>query len=265
MVPVVLAVFVASRVLRVDDFSIEGSFALGGAWGALLNQLGVSLWGTLLLVLIGGVCVGQLTTFLSSALKIDRLLSGIVVTTALFSCNLKLVGAQAVLRETFFESVLPVSLPWWLFCTVLGLVLVASIWFLLRTEMGLCLRAVGENEHFLVHLGKRAVVYRGIGLALATMLAAFGGFVWVERAGYFSLTGSVGVLMSGIAALIIGRAICGGSVWGVIIGAVVYQSIIVSVVALHIDPAWTRLATAVFVVLWLAFERLQRVEKRRIS
>lgn len=261
MVPLVLAVFLASRVLHFDDFSIEGSFASGGAWSGLAMVCGVSWWQSLIIVLCGGILIGLVTTFLHTLLKIDRLLSGIIVTTALFSCNLKLVGAQLVLNKTLFSSgpiaIVSDMMPWQFVFLGIAIVIITGCWLLLKTEIGLCLWTVGDNEHFLTQLGKSVILYRGIGLAFTNMLAAFAGFLMVQRMGYFSITGSIGILMSGLAAVVIGKALCGPRIIGVLIGAFVYQMTIALVVAAHIDPAWTKLATALLVIFWLACEQFR--------
>lgn len=261
----VLAVHVTSNVIGIDDFSIEGSFAVGGALGAVLTHAQLPLPLLILSVIGAGALVGLITTGLFTLVGIDSLLSGIIVTTGLFSCNLKIAGAQATLDTTLFDA-----MPFlnqqnhWIVLIPLSLGIIVIAWWLFKTEVGLCLRAVGDNPHILTQLGKNPHLYITTGLIIANSLAALAGLLFVHHVGFFSITGSIGTLISALAGLIIGQALCGSWIGGVFVGAVVYQAIIATVIYQQCDPVWNKLITAIVIIFLVMVKKLKKHQKQRV-
>src|SRR4030095_14562816 len=107
----VMSIYITSRIIKFDDLSVEGSFGLGGALAALLLTNNIPSFIALPLVIIAGALAGLATGLLHTQLKLNNLISGIVVTTALFSINLKIAGSNMVLgsKSTIFD-ILPTSL-----------------------------------------------------------------------------------------------------------------------------------------------------------
>jgi putative tryptophan/tyrosine transport system permease protein len=95
----VMGVYLTSRIIHFDDLSVEGSFGLGGALMALLITRNIPWWIALPLVTFAGASAGMATGLLHTRLKLNNLISGIVVTTALFSINLKIAGSNMVLND----------------------------------------------------------------------------------------------------------------------------------------------------------------------
>jgi len=263
----VAAVHLTSNVIGIDDFSIEGSFAVGGALGIVLAHAHVPLGILVPGILLAGITVGLMTSGLFVLVGIDSLLSGIIVTTGLFSCNLKIAGAQATLDQTLFDALSLGPQNHWVLLVPLAIGIISVLWWLLQTEVGLCLRAVGDNPGMLTHIGKNPHVYITGGIVLANMLAAFAGLLFVHHVGFFSITGSIGTLISALAGLIIGQAVCGSWLGGILIGAVLYQAIIATVIYQQCDPAWNKLITAIVIVLLVVFKHLKKHtgQQRRIS
>lgn len=261
----VLAVHITSDIIGIDDFSIEGSFAVGGALGVVLTNLSLPTAITVCLVVGGGALVGLLTAGLYTLAGIDSLLCGIIITTGLFSCNLKIAGAQASLEKSLFEQIPALASNHWLLLVPVSVVTVATAWWLLRTEIGLGLRAVGDNPHMLTNMGKSANSYITLGLCIANALSALAGLLFVHHTGFYSITGRIGTLISALAGLIIGKAILGKNIGSVWVGAVLYQTIIGAVIYLQWDPAWNKLITALVIVILVLLKHLKKHEHRRIS
>lgn len=253
---VVLGVYVASRIIATDDFTIEGSFATGGALTALLllKQFNPILCCVGALAL-GGI-VGMATGLLHTKLKLNNLISGIVVATGLFSINLKLAGPHATVPSEKTIFVLFGLRDYHL--VLLGLLSVCLLFFarwFLATEYGFCLRSVGDNPHMLIHLGKDPDQYKILGLMMANSLSAFAGCLMVMHTEFYSLMGSFGTLIVALAGLIIGQAISKRMVVGVLCGAIAYQAIIVTTIELQVDPAWNKLITAGLIIALIAFQK----------
>src|SRR5205085_12172537 len=102
---VVCAIYITSRVINCDDLTVEGSFGLGGAVTAILLNSGVHWAFSLLCSIIAGICAGITTGLINTKLDVNNLISGIIVTTALFSVQLKIGGAHTAINR--IDSVFP--------------------------------------------------------------------------------------------------------------------------------------------------------------
>ena len=103
----VMAIYITSRIIHFDDLSVEGSFGLGGALMALLLTRNIPWFIAFPLVVAAGAIAGLATGLLHTKLKLNNLISGIVVTTALFSINLKIAGSNMILgnKTTLFNLI----------------------------------------------------------------------------------------------------------------------------------------------------------------
>lgn len=258
----VAAVTMSSRIIAFDDLSTEGSFAAGGALAAVIALQGVSCVWAVAIAVVAGAIIGMVTGLLHTQLKINNLMSGIVVTTGLFSLNLKLAGSSITLAgdTTFLDCLSSVILQPWSHLIVLscisGIVVVAFCWFL-STEVGFLLRATGSNPQILATLGKRVAWYKIMGLAIANGITGLAGALFVIHVGFFSISGSIGILAVALAGLIIGNVVCGNRMIGVVVGAVVYQAVIALTIEMQCDPAWNKLITALLIVVLVAVRKQQ--------
>ncbi len=256
---VVMGIYISSQVIQFDDLTTEGSFGLGGALSGALISIGISSWLTLPLSMIGGALAGLITGLLHTKMKLNNLICGLIVTTALFSLCLKGAGSNLSIHEksTIFISHYP---------SILILVLLVGIafWslkFVLRSEMGLLLRALGSNPQMLMNLGKSIDWYKILGLMIANSFIAVGGSLFVQLNGYFSILGNIGTLVIGLTGLILAQII--KPVFGIalIIGAVFYQAIFALTIELGLDPIWNNLIKAVLIVLLI---QLKNIKKQKV-
>lgn len=256
---VVAAVYVASRLINFDNLSVEGSFGLGGALSALLITRGIDPWLALLCAAVAGIISGMMTASLNAKLKLNNLMSGIVVTTGLFSITLKVAGSNMTLsnKSTIFNA-----MPAWLnpFQSLVVLMIICVLIFafidwLLTTEIGFLLRAVGDTPQMLTNVGKSVDRYRMLGLALSNMLAALSGAFFVQYAGYFSIWASLGVLIIGLAGMIIAETLSPSFGISLIAGSIAYQTIIAMTFELQLNQDWNKLITAVLIILLIVMKQ----------
>lgn len=267
---VAFGIMVPFRLLSFPDLSCEGAFPLGGCLCAALLTAQVNPVAAVLITVIAGFAAGCATALIHLRLRINTLLAGILVVTMLWSIDLRIMGKSNIPlfnTENLFDMIRPgfsldvtAQIAAW---TVLSMVcIVASVW-LLRTEVGLGLRAVGSNETMARAQGidvQRSIV---IGLGLANALTAFAGATVAQIQGYADVAMGFGLLINGLAALIIGEAITGrhsvlAQVAAPFVGSVLYYQAISLGLAIGVNPSDLKLVTALFVLATLALPVLRK-------
>lgn len=257
---VVIGVYLARCFLKFDNLAIEGAFGLGGAVTAWLLHAGFHP-GLMFLAVGGvGVLVGIITSWLHTVLKLNSLLSGIIVTGAAFSCILKIAGSTLSLANssTLFTLLGITYGSYVLFLMLAGInviLLVALRWFL-TTQVGLLLQAAGTAPQVVTSLGKNVRGYITLGLIFSNTLAALAGSLFVQYVGYFSIWASVGVLIIGLVGMLLAGVINNGLTGALIGGSIVYQALIALTFELHIDPEWNKGITALLMILLIVAKRL---------
>jgi putative ABC transport system permease protein len=256
---IVASVYVSSRLINFDNLAIEGAFGLGGAMTALLINWGLNPWLALIGATLAGGISGIITGLLNTKLKLNNLISGIVVTTGLFSLTLVLAGSNMILggKETIF-SFMPTMVSAYqslLVLTFLCAIIFSVIRWFLKTEIGFLIYAVGDNPQMVTNVGKSVEGYIILGLTLSNMLAAFGGALFVQYAGYFSIWTSVGVLIIGLAGMILAEVFSSSFGIALIVGSIAYQAIIALTFELQLNQDWNKLITASLIVLLICVKQ----------
>lgn len=255
---VVAAVYLASRLINFDNLAVEGAFGVGGALTALLISWGTNPW----IGLAGAACSGALsglaTGLLSTKLKLNNVISGIVVTTGLFSITLRIAGSNMTLsgKPTIF-TIMPAVAP---FQSLLVLLMVCfSLFFIinwfLKTEVGFLLRAVGDTPQMLTNLGKSRDAYIIMGLILSNLMAALSGALFVQYAGYFSIWTSIGVLIIGLAGMILAQMFSVHFGTALLAGSIAYQTILALTFELQLNQDWNKLITALLIILLIVIKQ----------
>lgn len=250
---VVAGVYVASRLINFDNLAVEGAFGLGGACTAFLLNWGIDPWMSIIGALALGALSGVVTGLLNTQLHLNNLISGIVVTTGSFSIMLKIAGANMALRGTpTIFTTLPAFLapyqPLIVLLVLSSIVLYTINWFL-QTEVGYLLHAVGDTPQMLINVGKSVSWYTILGLILSNTLAALSGALFVQYVGYFSIWSSVGMLIIGLAGMILAQALSSSFGYMLLVGAIAYQAIIALTFELQLDQDWNKLITALLIVV----------------
>lgn len=256
---VAISVYLSSRLIKFDNLSIEGAFGLGSALNALLTVYNFNPFNCLLGSLLAGAISGIITGLLNTKLKLNHLISGIIVTTGLFSITLKLAGSNLTvankptifnLMPTFLNSYQTLGL-----LLILSLILVNLINQFLKTEIGFLLQTVGDAPQMITNIGKSANNYILLGLALSNSFAALSGALFVQYTGYFSIWTNVGILIIGLASMIIAQTISSKFGLSLIIGSIAYQAIIAMTFELQLDQSWNKLLTAILIILLILFKQ----------
>ena len=154
------------------------------------------------------------------------------------------------------------AMPSWLapFQTLIVLIIVCMLIFLfiewlLTTEIGFLLRAVGDTPQMLTNVGKSVDHYIMFGLAISNMLAALSGALFVQYTGYFSIWASLGILIIGLAGMIIAETFSSSFGLALIAGSIAYQTIIAMTFELQLNQDWNKLITAVLIVLLIVIKQ----------
>ncbi len=256
---IVAGVYLASRLINFDNLAVEGAFGLGGALTACLMSWNVSPWIGLASAAVVGGLSGIATGLLTTKLKLNNLISGIVVTTGLFSITLKIAGSNMSLggKQTVF-TLLPVSLAPYqplVVLTLLCAILFSLIIWFLKTEVGFLLRAVGDTPQMLTNVGKNVDAYIILGLVFSNALAALSGALFVQYAGYFSIWTSVGVLIIGLAGMILAETLSAHFGIALLVGSIIYQALIAFTFELQLDQDWNKLITALLIVVLIVIKQ----------
>ncbi len=269
-----LGVYLSFRVLNFPDLTVDGSFPLGGGVAAALIVAGVNPWLATLVAAAAGGLAGLVTGWLNVRLKILHLLASILTMIALFSINLRIMGRPnvALLGEpTIFTPLEPLGLPstWLSPLVFLVIVLLATLLVdaYLLSEAGLALRATGANPRVARAHGvgtERAVL---VGLALSNGLVALAGALFAQSQGGADISMGVGIIVVGLAAVIVGETLVPGrgivvGTLACVVGSLVYRLVIA--LALNADVLGLKaqdlnLVTAVLVALALTLPGVRRL------
>ena len=269
---VALGVLISFRTLDFPDLTADGSFPLGGAVAGISIVAGVNPWLACLFGMLAGSVAGIVTAWLHVKLGILQLLASILVMVALYSVNLRIMGAPnlPLLGETtVFSSLVTDSNGYWMRCVIIGVVVVIAKllldWFY-STETGLSMRATGSNLRMAQAKGINTSWMTIIGMAVSNGLIALAGALFVQTQGGADISIGIGTIVIGLAAVIIGETIIPAKrIWlitlAVILGAVLYKLFIQ--VALSSDtlrsigfgPQDLNLITALLVVIALVLPK----------
>lgn len=275
-----LGAAVAFRVVRYPDLTADGSFMLGAAVFASMVSSTGNWVQALLLATLAGAIAGGLTSILNARFGVSRLLSGIITTMAAYSVAFRFLGgrpnAGLAIEHTMFAAPSGVSgtsftlLVAALFASILGL----GLWHLLRSQLGLLLRLTGTNPALVTDLGRSPAIYRVIGLSIGNGLIGLSAALVSAQQGFADINLGVGVVVTLIAALVLGEQIIsllpGGSrariaprTLGPFIGAAAYFALFLLAlkasiegwIPFSLEPTDLKIISAVLLVLVVAFRR----------
>lgn len=260
-----IGVFLSFRVLDVPDMTCEGSFPLGAAIAASLISVGVSPLWAVLGAMAGGILAGSVTGILYTKLKIPAILSGILTMIALYSINLHVMGKAniSLLRaDTIFLLTAGIfhvspSVASFIVPTLFILIIAAFIYWFFGTELGMCIRATGDNPQMVRAQGVDTDSMIILGLCLSNGLIGLCGAVVAQNNGFADVGMGIGTIVIGLASVIIGEVILGvdsfsSSLMAVILGSVIYRIVIAVVLYLGMPPNDLKLFTAIIVMIALA-------------
>ena len=260
-----LGTFITYHYFKIADITIDGSFTLGAATGAILIIDGWNPFLVLPVAFLAGACAGFVTGVIHTRFKIDGLLAGILVMTGLYSVNLHVMGKSNIplmnhaTVESAITSINPglphelwIGLVLILVMTVVCLLLTAF----LRSDIGLTMLATGNNPVMISAQGVSTNRMKILGIALANGFVGLSGSLVAQYQGFADIGMGIGSIIYSLAAVIIGQALFRGrrvltAVLGVICGAVIFRLAVAVALKIGFDPNDLKILTAVFVLLTL--------------
>jgi putative ABC transport system permease protein len=267
---IALGIYISMKIFNIPDITTDGSYTLGGGFTGILLLHNQPTYIILPAVIVAGAIAGALTGIIHTKLKINALLAGILVMTALYSVNLTLMGRSNLpLNDlpTIFSLANLVNNPNQNILIIL-LIFVAVITFiigyLLKTDFGIAMRATGNSETMIRALGVNTDRMKITGLAIANALTAVSGYLITQYQGYADISMGIGIVIYGLGSVIIAEAFINWfkitSIWIslllVLSGAIIFQFVLAFTLSIGIDATLLKLVTAVFVLLIVSLPRL---------
>ena len=224
-----VTVYLTYRVLGFVDLTVDGAFPIGGAVCAVLIVSGQSPEVAIIAAFVAGALTGLATALIDIIFKIEGLLASIIVITGAYTVTLHIMGGRsnvpllgeetiisrlskewrARLIEQFGDSMRRQStnlLEILLFAVIVIIVLALLYWFL-RTEIGLAIRASGKNPQMVRATGLNHNLMIAIALMVANGLAGIAGSLVVQQFGFADVSLGFGLIVRGLAAVIIGEVL----------------------------------------------------------
>lgn len=260
-----LGVYLSFRVLEFADLTVDSSFTTGGGVAAIGIINGVDPLLATVLAFFSGMVAGLITGLLHTKGNIDGLLAGILTQLGLYSINLRIMGRAnlsipARQFDTLFTGMDDSGLlkSWWgpvALLPVAIVILAVLIWFL-HTNIGLAMRATGDNEGMIRAFGVSTDMQKILGLSLSNGLVALSGALVAQFQGFADIGMGIGMIVAGLASVIIGQAIFGRltiarAATAAVLGAILYRLIIFGALKAGLDPNDMKLISAILVVLAL--------------
>ncbi|WNU95039.1 ABC transporter permease [Streptococcus sp. DTU_2020_1000888_1_SI_GRL_NUU_041A] len=261
-----LGIFMTFRILGFPDMTTEGSFPLGGAVAVTLITKGVNPFLATVAAVLAGCAAGAVTGLLYTKGKIPTLLSGILVMTSCHSIMLMLMGRAnlGLLGSSKIQDILPFSgevndlLTGLIFVSLV----IAALLFFLDTKLGQAYIATGDNPDMARSFGINTGRMELMGLILSNGLIALAGALIAQQEGYADVSRGIGVIVVGLASLIIGEVLFQSLTLAerlitIVVGAIAYQFLIWGVIALGFNTNYLRLYSAVILAVCLMIPTLK--------
>ena len=269
---VTIGVFLTLRILAFPDLTVDGSFVVGGSLAAVMIAGGCNPFLAVIAAFVGGLACGAITGLLNTKLRLPALLAGILMMVGLYSVNLLIMGRPNIplLRSiTLFDSVAlwfgTVRSP---LLVIIVLAVIAFIvfmllnWFL-HTEIGLTLRATGDNEQMVRSLGVDTDKNILLGCAMSNGLVALSGALVAQNQQFCDVNMGIGMIVMGLASVIIGEALIHprgvtSMLLTALVGTFLYRLFITIALRLGLAPGNLKLITALLVIIALAIPYIRK-------
>lgn len=258
-----IGLFISLKIFNFPDITTDGSYTLGASITAVGIVLGWPLPVVFLCSLVAGGISGVMTGLLHTKLKMNNLLSGILVMTGLYSVNLAILGRSNVPLSSDHKTIADyftwTTSPVWnefIALAIIIILLAYLLFWLLKTDFGLAMRATGSQPSMAIMNGISVNKYTVLGLALANGLVAVSGFLVVQLQGFADINMGIGIVIIGLGSVMIGetfstlfgtKSILIRLMW-VILGSIAFRMILSLALTLGIDPVWLKLITAIMVI-----------------
>lgn len=270
-----LGVFISFRIFHFPDITADGSLPLGAATVAILLVGGTSPFVATAAAFGVGCVAGAVTGVLHTKFRINNLLAGILVMTALYSINLRIMGrsnipllsadsltARAEQFGLYLTGATSFSIAGWTISisdasSLLGIFIIViiaglALYAFFRTNLGTAMRATGDNDQMVEALGINVSSMIILGLSLSNGLIALSGALLAQYQGFADIQMGIGMIVLGLASVIIGEALVGQRsigllIIGAVMGSILFRLLVAIALRAGLNPNDLKLITAAFV------------------
>lgn len=267
-----LGIFMSMKIFNIPDITTDGSYTLGAVVTAVMLANHISIAIIIPTVLLCGAVAGICTALIHTKFKIDALLAGILVMTALYSINLTILGRSNLpLMDTknIFTSVQIFSNTNYnsLLIAVVVIAIITTIKsYILKTDFGIAMRATGNNSAMVKALGINDNTMKIWGLAISNALTAFAGFLITQNQFYADINMGIGIVINGLGSVLIADALkqlfkvnsLTKQLLLVILGSIIFQLVLAVTLAIGVNPNLLKLTTALFVLLIVGITKFRK-------
>ncbi|MGN1001814.1 MAG: ABC transporter permease [Oscillospiraceae bacterium] len=278
---VAMALFLSYRILDIADLTTDGCFVLGAAVSVTLAAAGHPIL-AIPAAMAAGACAGFVTAFLQTRLGVPSILAGIVTNIGLYTINLMVMGwksnASLLKVDTIFTMLRDTGLggDWYELLLAAAVTIAAGVllYLLLGTRLGLSIRATGDNRDMIRASSVNPTFTITVGLCISNALTALSGAVVGQYQKAVDINSGTGIVVIGLACLIIGETVLGRrsvtkGIIAVMVGSIIYRFIYAIVFYTKVVPVdCLKLLTAVIVALAIAAPAIKNwaaFQKRKIS
>ena len=267
---VAMALFLSFRVLNIADMTTDGAFTLGCAVSATAAVAGHPVLG-LVLAMLAGACAGFVTAFLQTRMGVPSILAGIITNTGLYTVNLAVMGFSSnvpmLKTPTVFtaaKAALGDGAPYKLILAAgITLVVCDALIAFLGTRLGLSIRATGDNPDMVRASSINTAFTITVGLCISNSMTALSGAVLAQYQKSADINLGTGMVVIGLASLIIGETLFGrGGMWikaaAAVAGSVIYRFIIAIALRANVPSECLKLISAIIVALAIAAPSLKK-------
>lgn len=273
-VPLALGIYLSAKVFNIPDITTDGSYTLGAACFAVLALKPLNPAVATLVAMLVGALAGAVTGIIHTKLRVNALLSGILVMTALYSINLllmnrsniPLIGAGSLFEQVGSANFLLINL--FKAIVIVGCIAILMIW-MLRTDFGLTMRAAGSNESMIEAQGVNPDNIKITGLAISNGLVALSGCLITQLQGFADINMGIGIVITGLASVMMGETLSAKfknssviiPVIMVVVSTVLFRLFIALILAQGIEQVYVKLFTSLLVLLFLSVSKLSFIKK----
>jgi putative ABC transport system permease protein len=264
-------IFISVKIFNFPDITTDGSYTLGASITAVLLMNNFSPLLAILFSFIAGAFAGSFTGLITTKLKIEPLLSGILMMTALYSINLLIMqksniplsNNNNIFAFIFNEETNTNQLLFLIIAVFSVLILLVS---LLKTDFGLVLRASGNSKEMMEAMGVDTDNIKIIGLSFSNGLTALSGSLVAQYQGFSDINMGIGIVILGLGSVMISESILKffeiNSLWwrllGVVAGTIIFRFILAFALSIGLDPVYLKLITALMVLLVVGLPGLKK-------
>ncbi|MCL5264055.1 MAG: ABC transporter permease [Chloroflexi bacterium] len=266
-----LGILLSFRMLGFPDLTVEGCFPFAAGVAATLLVAGASPPVATIVAVLSGIVAGLIAGAIHTRLGINNILAGILVASALYTAQLRTMGRPNVPLlnyDTIYGQALGflgLTESRWgniAFLAMLTLIVGGALFWFLHTDLGLAVRATGDNEIMVRSLGVDVRDTKMITLALGNGLVALSGALAAQEQGFADVSMGIGTLVAAAAAVVIGETVLGQggvgrSLLSAVLGSIAYRALLAFGLRLGFPATDFKAVAAVLVLLALVAPQLR--------